>query len=192
MINHLDAKIGRVIEKLKETAQYENTIIIFAGDNGLALGQHGLLGKQSLYEHSVHVPLIMSGPGIPKAQKRDAFCYLLDVFPTLCQLCDIEIPESVEGHSLAAVIKNPKRRIRKNLLFAYRDFQRAVRDKRYKLIEYSVNSNRTTQLFDLKADPCELNNLADDPKNLKNLTRLRKKLAQWKQLGDKSEFRQIY
>jgi len=192
MITHLDAQIGRVIEKLKKTGQYENTIIIFAGDNGLALGQHGLMGKQNLYEHSVHVPLIMSGPGIGKGQKRDAFCYLLDIFPTLCQLCDIEIPESVEGHSLAGVIRNPKRCIRKNLLFAYRDFQRAVRDKKYKLIEYHVKGRRTTQLFDIKADPWELNNLADDPKHLKNLTRLRKKLGLWKELGDKGEFRQIY
>ena len=192
MITHLDAQIGRVIEKLKETGQYENTIIIFAGDNGLALGQHGLMGKQNLYEHSVHVPLIMSGPGIGKGQRRDAFCYLLDIFPTLCQLCDIEIPETVEGHSLAGVIRNPKHRIRKNLLFAYRDFQRAVRDKKYKLIEYYVKGKRTTQLFDIKTDPWELHNLADDPKHLKNLTRLRKKLGRWKELDDKGQFRQIY
>ena len=192
MITHLDAQIGRVIKKLKETGQYENTIIIFAGDNGLALGQHGLMGKQNLYEHSVHVPLIMSGPGIGKGQKRDAFCYLLDIFPTLCQLCEIEIPKSVEGHSLAGVIKKPKHIIREDLLFAYLDIQRAVRDKRYKLIEYSVNGMRTTQLFDLNEDPRELHNLADDPKHRKNLNRLRKKIARWKELDDKGQFRQIY
>jgi len=192
MITHLDAQIGRVIGKLKQTGQYENTIIIFAGDNGLALGQHGLMGKQNMYEHSLHVPLVMSGPGIGKGQRRDAFCYLLDIFPTLCQLCDIEIPESVEGHSLAGVIKNPKHIIRDDLLFAYLDIQRAVRDKQYKLIEYYVKGARRTQLFDIKADPWELHNLADDQKYLKILSRLRKKLGRWKELGDKGQFLQIY
>jgi arylsulfatase A-like enzyme len=68
IITHMDAQMGRVLSALKETGQAKNTIIVFAGDNGLAVGRHGLMGKQNLYEHSVHVPLIMSGPGIPKGQ----------------------------------------------------------------------------------------------------------------------------
>ncbi|GAF96928.1 unnamed protein product, partial [marine sediment metagenome] len=84
MITHVDAQIGRILDTLKETGNAENTIIIFSGDNGLAVGQHGLLGKQNLYEHSVHVPLIISGPGMPVGEKRDALCYLFDIFPTLC------------------------------------------------------------------------------------------------------------
>ena len=81
MIAHLDAGIGRILNALDERGMKENTIVIFAGDNGLAVGQHGLMGKQNMYEHSVRVPLIFAGPGIPEGQKTDALCYLLDIFP---------------------------------------------------------------------------------------------------------------
>jgi len=185
MITHVDAQIGRVLASLKETGQAENTIIIFSGDNGLAVGQHGLMGKQNIYDHSVHVPLIICGPGIPKGQKRDAFCYLLDIFPTLCELLGISIPSSVEGHSLVSIIKQRRKKIRGTLFFAYKDVQRGVRDERYKLIEYFVNGKRTTQLFDLQSDPWEFDNLADNPDYVQHLQRLRKELLKWKeQLGD--------
>ncbi|KPL09411.1 hypothetical protein AMJ85_06655, partial [candidate division BRC1 bacterium SM23_51] len=91
MITHLDAQIGRVLAALEETGHAQDTIIIFSGDNGLAVGQHGLLGKQNLYEHSGCVPLIISGPGLPEGEKRDALCYLLDVFPTLCDLVGLAV-----------------------------------------------------------------------------------------------------
>ncbi len=142
-----------MLSALKKAGKAKNTIIVFAGDNGLAVGRHGLLGKQSLYEHSVHVPLIISGPGIPKSQKRDAFCYLLDIFPTLCDLTGMSIPNSVEGRSLVSMIRDRRRKIRETLFFAYKDVHRGVRDERYKLIEYSVKGKRTTQLFDLQTDP---------------------------------------
>lgn len=192
IITHMDAQIGRALSALKETGQTRNTIIVLAGDNGLAVGRHGLLGKQNLYEHSVHVPLIMSGPSIPKGQKRDAFCYLLDVFPTLCDLAGVPIPGSVEGRNLAGIISR-KRKIRDTLFFAYKDIQRGVRDERYKLIEYKVKDKRTTQLFDLQADPWEINNLTDNPRYAAQLKRLRKELLRWKEeLGDSSKFWQGY
>lgn len=188
MITHLDAHIGRVLAALHEAGHTENTIIVFAGDNGLAVGRHGLMGKQNLYDHSVHVPLIMSGPGIPKGEKRDAFCYLLDVYPTLCDLVGAPIPATVEGKSLIKVLAKPKRETRDTLLFAYKDVQRGVRDKRYKLIEYVVNGTQTTQLFDLEADPWETKNLAHDPNYRKPLKRLRAELRRWKdELDDPAE-----
>jgi arylsulfatase A-like enzyme len=100
MMTHLDEQVGRIIEALKATGKYENTIIVFAGDNGLALGQHGLMGKQNVYEHSVKVPLIMVGKGIPKGQRDDRFTYLFDVFPTLCNLVGIPNPSSVQGQNV--------------------------------------------------------------------------------------------
>lgn len=197
IITHMDAQIGRVLKVLKETRLAENTIIVFAADSGLAVGQHGLMGKQNLYEASgVHVPLIFSGPGIPKGQKRDALCYLLDVFPTLCELADVTIPSSVEGKSLVPVMRSSKQQVRETLYFAYRDFQRAVRDRRYKLIEYVVapskrnnwKSTRQTQLFDLLSDPDEMTNLADDPAYAGQLKRLRKEMVRLKdQTGDRSQ-----
>jgi len=192
IITHMDAQIGRVLSALKKTGQARNTIIVLAGDNGLAVGRHGLLGKQNLYEHSVHVPLIMSGPDIPRGQRRDAFCYLLDVYPTLCNLIGVPIPGSVEGRNLAGIISR-KRKLRDTLFFAYKDIQRGVRDERYKLIEYAVKGKRTTQLFDLQADPWEINNLTDNPKHAGDLRRLRKELLRWKEkLGDSSKFWQGY
>jgi arylsulfatase A-like enzyme len=188
MITHADAQIGRVLQTLEETGKADNTILVFSGDNGLALGRHGLMGKQSVYEHSVHVPLLMSGPGIPSGEKRDAFCYLLDIFPTLCDLIGVSIPESVEGKSLVPAMQSARSKVRENLLFAYRSLHRGVRDERHKLIEYVVEGKRTTQLFDLQADPFEMSNLADEPNYAGALEKLRKELLRWRdELGDTRE-----
>jgi len=184
MITHLDFEIGRILKTLKELGHYQNTIIILAGDNGLAVGQHGLLGKQNVYEHSVKVPLIICGPGIPRNERRQAFCYLLDIFPTLCDLCNIVIPVTVEGKSLVPAIYNPEEKIRKILGFAYRDYQRAIRDDRLKLIEYNVNGIRTTQLFDLLNDPYETSNLAGNSEYFNHLNRLREELLNLKNTLD--------
>ncbi|HID07742.1 MAG TPA: DUF4976 domain-containing protein, partial [Armatimonadetes bacterium] len=173
MITHLDAQIGRVLKALEECGRADDTIIIFAGDNGLAVGQHGLMGKQNLYEHSVRVPLIICGPGIPRGKKCDALCYLLDVFPTICELVGLPIPETVEGVSLLPIINGEREQVRASLFFAYKNVQRAVCEERYKLIEYFVGGERHTQLFDLATDPWELKNLCDAPEYAEHLARLR-------------------
>ncbi len=184
MITHADAQMGRVLEALENSGQAENTIIVLAGDNGLALGQHGLMGKQNLYEHSLHVPLIMAGPGIPQGRRCDALCYLHDLYPTLCDLLGIAVPESVQGQSLAPAMRDPSTG-RPHLLHAYRGVQRAARDARYKLIEYVVGSDRHTQLFDLETDPGEMNDLSQDPASREDVDRLRRLLRRWpKALGD--------
>ncbi|MFH1904211.1 MAG: sulfatase-like hydrolase/transferase [bacterium] len=188
IIAHLDEQIGRVLDALEEIGEAENTIIVFSGDNGLAVGQHGLMGKQNLYDHSVRVPLIICGPGIPKEQKTDAFCYLLDIFPTLCDLTGLMVPDSVEGKSLMPVIRDTSTTVRDTLHFAYKGVQRAVRRDRYKLIEYVVNRKRTTQLFDLKDDYLETNNMSNDPEHRKTVKSLHKELLRWKtELGDTQE-----
>lgn len=164
MITHLDANLGRVLDALEEKGVLENTIIVFAGDNGLAVGQHGLFGKQNCYEHSVRVPLIFAGPSIPKNTRSDALVYLLDIFPTLCDMIEIKIPASVEGKSLVSAINDPNVKVRKSLYFAYTRCQRAIKSQQYKLIEYVVNRRlKNIQLFNLKEDPLELNNLAANP-----------------------------
>jgi len=193
MITHLDEQIGRVLKALEKSGHADNTIIVFSGDNGLAVGQHGLLGKQNLYEHSVRVPLIISGPGILKEETHSALCYLSDIFPTICELCGIPIPETVEGKSLVPLIMGGKKKIRDSVFGAYKEFQRMVRDERYKLIEYNVNGKKTTQLFNLINDPEELNNLSADPNYSEQLTRIRKEFAKWQEkvddpwLDDKSD-----
>ncbi len=179
MISHVDENVGAILETLRDTGRFDDTIIVFAGDNGLAIGQHGLMGKQNMYEHSVRVPLVFSGPGIPQGRRTDALCYLLDIFPTLCDLTGIAAPGSVEGRSLAGIIRGDDDLVRDSLYFAYRDCQRAVRDDRYKLIEYSVGGTLTTQLFDILEDPLECTDLAGDSGHADRLNHLRSQLHQW-------------
>ena len=186
--SHLDFEIGRVLDALKETGHADDTIVVFAGDNGLALGQHGLMGKQSLYEHSIHQPLIFSGPGIPRGSRTDAFCYLLDVYPTLCDLAGVKAPASVDGLSLKPVISGEKKAVRSALCYGYRHFQRAVRQGDWKLILYCVNGKKTSQLFNLKDDPWEMNDLATDMAHAGRVEELTALLqAELAKAGDKAD-----
>jgi arylsulfatase A-like enzyme len=164
MITHLDAQVGRIVDALERKGVLDDTIIVLAGDNGLALGQHGLFGKQSCYEHSVRVPLMFSGPGVPAGVRSDALVYLFDIFPTLCDLTGIAPPRTVEGASLAAAWRSGGGTGRGSLYFAYCGHQRAVRTPTHKLIEYVVDGRHSmTQLFDLVADPHETRNIAATP-----------------------------
>ena len=180
MITHVDAQMGRVMDALQACGRAEDTIVVFAGDNGLALGQHGLFGKQNLYEHSVRVPLVFAGPSVPRGVRRNAFAYLLDIFPTLCELTGIDTPGSVEGSSLVPALEGPGVRPRDTVFGAYRQWQRMVKDERYKLIEYVVNGKRTTQVFDLAEDPEECHNLAGDRSQADKLHELRNQLYRWR------------
>ena len=160
-ITGLDHHVGRIFEELKKSGQWENTIIIFTGDNGLSVGEHGLFGKQNLYEFGgMHVPCVIAGPGIPKG-KSEAFVYLMDLFPTLAEFGGAAVPDGVEGKSIVPIVMGRETKVRDVLYTGYRDCQRAVRDQRWKLIRYPLVN--VTQLFDLEADPHELNNLADKP-----------------------------
>lgn len=176
MISHIDHEIGKVIETLKRTGHFENTIIVFAGDNGLALGRHGLMGKQNCYEHSIRVPLIFSGPGIPKNNSYDGYVYLFDIFPTLCDLIGAEIPESVEGSSFCGVFKDNSVKVRDMVYSVYGQMVRSIKDERYKLIEYRFKQLKETQLFDLAADPGERHNLYGDYKYTRIINDLSEKM----------------
>lgn len=185
MISHLDSEVGRILDALRRSGREEKTIVVFAGDNGLAVGQHGLMGKQNLYEHSLRVPLVMAGPGIPKGRRVESLCSQMDLFPTLCELTGTPAPEGLDGTSLVPLMDGRRERVRDSLFFAYRDVQRAVRDERWKLIEYRVGGRETTQLFDLAADPWETKNLASEAAHAGELARLRKELAAHrKSVGD--------
>ena len=104
-IENIDKQIGRVLKKLNETGELHNTYIFFTGDNGIAIGSHGLMGKQNLYEHSWRVPLIVKGPGIKAASRVNGNTYLMDVLPTLCDIAGIDIPGTCEGISFYNILK---------------------------------------------------------------------------------------
>jgi arylsulfatase A-like enzyme len=178
IISHLDYEIGRLLDTLEEIGLIDDTIVILAGDNGLAVGQHGLMGKQNLYEHSIRVPLIISGPNIPRDQLADTQCYLADLCPTICELAGVPIPGTVNTQSLVPVIKNPAARIREQAYFGYLHLQRALREDRFKLIEYNVEGTRHTQLFDLANDPKETKDLSSDPAFAEELRRMQTEIVQ--------------
>lgn len=159
-ITALDFHIGRLLESLRQAGQLDNTIILFAADQGIAVGSHGLLGKQNLYDAGMKAPLIFAGPGIPRGESP-ALMYLLDIYPTVCDLVGTAPPNGIDGLSFKPVITGESKLKRRELFLSYLGVQRAIRDERWKLIRYpQVN---VTQLFDLQADPDEMHNLADQP-----------------------------
>lgn len=160
-ISYLDSEIGRVLDALQASPYAKNTIVVFCADSGVARGSHGLIGKQNVYEDSMRVPLIISGPGIPAGKRTDAMCYLFDVLPTLGKICEITGPSTSDGIEFTSTLQDPAKPARSQLMFAYMNGQRAVRDDRWKLIRYPLIDR--TQLFDLQADPFEINNLASQP-----------------------------
>ncbi|QVY66073.1 sulfatase-like hydrolase/transferase [Polaribacter sp. Q13] len=192
IITHLDAQIGRVITSLKKSGQYENTIIVLSGDSGLAVGNHGLMGKQNVYdEDGIHVPFIISGKIKGEGRRIDAFSYIHDIYPTICDVANVKIPESVTGKSLLPVINGDKKQVRDYTYHAYRQHQRAYRKGEYKLIEFVrapdidkhskvefISGSRTTLLFNFKKDPWETTNLAFLPEYKETLDNMRKEMRE--------------
>ena len=173
-VTGLDHHLGRIFEQLKKSGQWESTIIIFTGDNGLSLGEHGLFGKQNLYEFGgMHVPCIIAGPGI-RHGTSDALVYLMDLFPTFAAFGGATLPENIDGRSLVPIINGTQSKVRDLLYTGYKDCQRSIRDERWKLIRYPLVNQ--TQLFDLQADPHELTNLADKPEHAAKVAEMMEKL----------------
>ncbi len=169
IITHLDEQIGRIIKHLRETGQDKNTYILFGADHGLSVGNHGLVGKQNMYDCSMRVPCIIAGPDIPENQKRDVQVYVQDLMATSLDLAGIEKPEYVEFNSLLPFIKDESKVSAYDEIYgAYINLQRMVRTEDYKLIIYP--KARKLRLFNLKEDPEEMNDLADLPafRNIKS------------------------
>lgn len=190
IIDHLDAQIGRLLEHLEANDLAEDTLVVFMGDHGLAVGQHGLLGKQNLYEHSAKTPMVFAGPGVPERRRVATPVYLHAAFATIAELAGLDpvaaLP-SAEAHSLAHLMRadsdrggaaTEPRAATETIYAAYRpDLQRMVRDERFKLILYP--KVRVVQLFDLASDPWETRNLAGDPAQRARIERLHAELLRW-------------
>ncbi len=160
-VENIDIQLGKVLEKLKEMGELDNTYIIYTADHGIAIGRHGLMGKQNLYEHTWRVPFIVKGPGIKAGKRLEGNIYLSDVLPTLCDLAGIEIPVTVEGTSFKPVLKGEKSSVREVMYGVYcggtKPGMRCVKKGDWKLIKYDLMDGtiRKTQLFNLAKNPNE-------------------------------------
>jgi arylsulfatase A-like enzyme len=161
IITHMDAQIKRILDKLEETGQADNTYIFFTADHGLSVGHHGLIGKQNMYEHSLRPPMIIVGPDIPEGEKRDMAVYIQDIMPTVIEYAGGQVPEYVEYSSLKPFIeKTASRSNYPEVYCAYMDLQRMIRVDDYKLIIYPYAGVK--RLFNLIDDPQEMHDLAAD------------------------------
>lgn len=178
VISHMDEQIGRVLTALDDAGKSDSTIVVFASDHGLGVGSHGLRGKQNMYEHTIGVPLIIRGPGVPKGQLFDAQCYLRDLFGTLCELAGIDGPgTSVDSRSLVPVLNGETAEVHPFIVGYFRNVQRMIRKDDWKYIEYP--EAKQTQLFQLSTDPYEKNNLANDDAHRQVRDGLRSQMQQW-------------
>ncbi len=189
MISHQDYEMGRVIQTLKDQGHYDNTIVIYTSDHGLAVGQHGLFGKQNVYDHSIRVPSIFAGPGIPEGHTVNALTYLYDLFPTVCDLTNVDCPDTVEGISLVPLMEGCVDKVRDSVFAAYKDIHRTVSNGKWKLIRHYVSKDNGKgtdyiQLFDLEADPWEMNNLAEQPEHAERIQSLADELKRWQNETD--------
>lgn len=176
IITHMDQQIGRILDELEASGQAENTYIFFSADHGLACGEHGLMGKQNMFEHSLRVPLMVSGPGIEKDKHIDARVYLQDIMATTLELAETERPEHVEFQSLMPLVRGEKEQQYDAIYGGYLDAQRAVLVGDYKLILYPRVP--VALLFNVEEDPLEMTNLAENPENLPLVKKMFSKLLE--------------
>lgn len=183
---NIDIQIGRVLEKLKAMGELDNTYIFYTADHGIAIGRHGLQGKQNLYEHTWRVPFFVKGPGIKPGSRVPGNIYLLDTVATLCDLAGIPAPESNEGLSFKPVLEGKQDTMRDVMYGVYcggtKPGMRCVKRGDWKLIKYDGMNGTVheTQLFNLASNPDEFlkehgktdplqTNLAGDPKHADKL-----------------------
>jgi arylsulfatase A-like enzyme len=182
IITHMDTQIGRILDALQRTGKADHTYVIFTSDHGLAVGQHGLMGKQNMFDHSIRVPLIVTGPDIPKNQRVDGDVYFQDVVPTTLQWAGVDVPDFVEFRSLMPIVRGQRERNYDAIYGAYLKRQRMVRQDGYKLILYPTIGR--VRLFHVQSDPAETVDLADDPKHQATVKRLFASLLKLQQETD--------
>jgi iduronate 2-sulfatase len=161
-ISFMDAQVGRLLNALDRLGLSENTIVVFWSDHGYNVGQHGQWMKQSLFENSARVPLILSVPNGLKGAASDRTVELLDIYPTLAELCGLKAPGDLQGQSLVPLLKNPMASWEKPAYTQVRRgeiFGRSVRTERWRYNEWDGGA-KGKELYDHENDPDEFHNLA--------------------------------
>lgn len=191
-ISHMDEQIGIILLALEASGKSENTYVFFASDHGLAVGHHGLMGKQNMFDHSVRVPLVVTGKNIPKGQKRHQQVYLQDIMPTTLELAGIQKPGQVYFNSLLPLIdKKSTPAFYPEIYGGYMNVQRMVRTEQYKMIVYPEAER--VLLFDLKRDAAEIRDVSAEPAYQQALAEMKERLIrQQKQLGDTLDLTYVF
>ena len=168
-VSFVDVLVGKILTVLEKTGQRDNTIVIFTSDHGYHLGEHDLWQKVSIHEESAKVPLIISVPG-----KKPAVCHslseLIDLYPTVSRLCDLEIPENIQGKDISGMLDDPAVKVRDAALSSGKG--RLLRTEKWALLDYGKNG----ELYDMEKDPKQYDNLFDDPDHADTLASLKENL----------------
>ncbi|MDA7920258.1 sulfatase-like hydrolase/transferase [Verrucomicrobiales bacterium] len=188
IITHMDEQVGRILDALEKSGKADNTYIVFTSDHGLAVGHHGFMGKQNLYDHSTHVPFMIVGPDIEAGKKMDTPIYLQDVMPTSLELAGIEKPDHVEFQSLLPILAGESKGY-ESIYGAYLKSQRSITKDGFKLIVYPKVPR--VILYDLENDPMEMNDLAE-AKQSKVLSLFSSLLALQDELNDTVDLKIVF
>ena len=190
LITHLDQQIGRILDSLEQSGKADNTYIFFTADHGLAVGNHGLVGKQNMYDHSIRVPFIVVGPNVGPNHKIAAPIYLQDVMATTLELAAVAKPATTEFNSLLPLLRGETTSSKYASIYgAYLQLQRCVVSDNWKLIFYPAAG--VTRLYDLTSDPLELKDLAGEPSQTGRKKELMSKLSALQtQFGDSLKMKQ--
>lgn len=171
-ITFADAQIGRILDGLKSSGLEENTVVVFTSDHGYHMGEHGHYQKMTLFENGTHIPLVIAGPGVKSVgQSSNAPVEMLDIYPTLADLCHVKAPKHISGMSLKPVLDDPSARPRKTALTQHARYGKkgssigySIRTEDFRYTAWGKGGKDGVELYDRKADPNEMKNLADDPK----------------------------
>jgi choline-sulfatase len=171
-ISFVDSLVGRVLRALERSGQAQNTLIALHSDHGWHLGEKGISGKNSLWDESTHVPLLFAGPGVRRGRCSQPV-ELLDLFPTLCELAGLPLPEGgLDGHSLVPQLQNPRAVRPWPAITTHNPGSHAIRAEHWRYIRYADGSE---ELYDTRKDPNEWTNLAARPE----LTSIKAELSRW-------------
>jgi len=175
-VAYMDAQVGKVLTALKEAGLEEKTIVIFTSDHGYHLGEHDFWAKVSLHDESAAVPLIIAAPG-----KKPAVCHsfaeLIDLYPTLSQMCGLEVPERIQGKDISAMLDDPSQQVR-DAAFSVNGRGFLLREEKWAYIQYGERAEKGIELFDMENDPLQYTNLANNPQYKDQVARLRAKCAE--------------
>jgi arylsulfatase A-like enzyme len=172
-VSFVDAQVGRVLDALEASGLEDNTIVACWSDHGYHLGEKEITGKNTLWDPSARVPLMFAGPGISKGARCERPAELLDLYPTLAELCQLKsVPKGIEGLSLVPQLKDAKAPRTRPAITSHGPGNDSARTETHRYIRYADGSE---ELYDMRKDPHEFKNLTSDPKTKK----LRKKLASY-------------